>query len=77
VQLVAKVFPEPEHVAEVIDIAEAFWKEHPDQHIAIHCAYGTACCLHSQLAVSVKRANVLPQLIACCTWDMRHRQSQI
>ncbi len=40
VQLVAKVFPLAEQVKQVIDIAERFWEQHPDEYIAIHCAYG-------------------------------------
>ena len=40
VQLVAKVFPLAEQVEQVIDIAERFWEQHPDDYIAIHCAYG-------------------------------------
>lgn len=40
VQLVAKVFPDQAQVDEVIDLAEKYWADNPDRHIAIHCAYG-------------------------------------
>eukprot|EP00884_Botryococcus_braunii_P013253 jgi/Botrbrau1/21929/Bobra.0249s0053.2 len=40
VQLVAKVFPSEEAINEVKKIATDFWARHPDQYIAIHCAFG-------------------------------------
>ncbi|KAL4852861.1 mRNA-capping enzyme [Chlorella vulgaris] len=40
VQLIAKVLPTREAIAEVERIANSFWAQHPEQHIAIHCAYG-------------------------------------
>lgn len=40
VQLVAKVLPSKDAVDEVERVAKEFWSRHPDQHIAIHCAYG-------------------------------------
>ena len=39
-QLVAKVYPPRASIAEVIDIASRFWADHPEEYIAIHCAYG-------------------------------------
>lgn len=39
-QLVAKVYPPRSAIAEVIEIASRFWADHPDEYIAIHCAYG-------------------------------------
>lgn len=41
VQLVAKELPPLEFVREVGAAANAFWAQHPEQYIAIHCAYGT------------------------------------
>jgi hypothetical protein len=41
-QLVAKVLPSREAINEVQRIATSFWNDHPDQYIAIHCAYGEA-----------------------------------
>ena len=40
VQLVAKELPPLEFVREVGRAASGFWAAHPDQYIAIHCAYG-------------------------------------
>eukprot|EP00889_Picochlorum_renovo_P003138 jgi/Picre1/30168/NNA_005537.t1 len=40
VQLVAKVLPSKDAVDEVECVAKEFWSRHPDQYIAIHCAYG-------------------------------------
>lgn len=40
IQLVAKVTPSQEAVNQVVAAAGAFWEKHPDQYIAIHCAYG-------------------------------------
>lgn len=40
VQLVAKVLPSKDAVDQVERVAKEFWSRHPDQHIAIHCAYG-------------------------------------
>lgn len=50
VQLVAKELPPLEFVREVARAASGFWAQHPDQYIAVHCAYGgclgaVACCL--------------------------------
>ena len=39
-QLIAKVFPTQHAVNRVIELADRFWSEQPDQYIAIHCAYG-------------------------------------
>ena len=35
-----QLLPSRETVADVIAIASEFWKRHPQDHIAIHCAYG-------------------------------------
>lgn len=35
-----QVLPSREAIDEVERIARSFWGEHPDQYIAIHCAYG-------------------------------------
>lgn len=40
ISLVAKEVPARENILEVIKVAEGFWTEHPDQYIAVHCAYG-------------------------------------
>lgn len=40
VSLVAKEVPSREKILEVTKVAERFWAEHPDQYIAVHCAYG-------------------------------------
>jgi len=40
VPLVAKVFPTQKAVNSVVEKAEKFWGEHPNDCIAIHCAYG-------------------------------------
>lgn len=40
VPLVAKVFPTQQAVNKVVEKAEAYWGEHPNHCIAIHCAYG-------------------------------------
>lgn len=40
VQLVAKELPPLAFVREVAAAANEFWAQHPDQYIAIHCAYG-------------------------------------
>lgn len=42
-QLVAKVFPQQDAINKVIRTAQDFWSKHPDEHIAIHCAYGEPC----------------------------------
>eukprot|EP00198_Chlamydomonas_reinhardtii_P011494 XP_001700831.1 predicted protein [Chlamydomonas reinhardtii] len=50
IQLVAKELPPPDFVAEVVAAANAFWEQHPDLYIAVHCAYGfnrtgfVVCC---------------------------------
>ena len=38
--LVAKVLPSRESIGEVVRTADAFWAEHPDLYVGIHCAYG-------------------------------------
>ena len=35
-----QMLPSRETVRQVIQAAKAFWAQHPDDHIAIHCAYG-------------------------------------
>ena len=40
VMLSAQELPSREAVREVIAVADAFWAAHPDDYIAIHCAYG-------------------------------------
>lgn len=40
ISLIAKELPPEEFVAEVTIAANAFWRKHPDQYIAVHCAYG-------------------------------------
>ncbi|KAK9817058.1 hypothetical protein WJX72_008938 [[Myrmecia] bisecta] len=40
VHLVAKMFPEHKSIVKVVEIAQAFWAKHPDEYVAIHCAYG-------------------------------------
>jgi hypothetical protein len=40
IQLVAKELPSLDNVREVAACANAFWAQHPQQHVAIHCAYG-------------------------------------
>lgn len=40
IQLVAKEVPSRETVAGVISAANEFWVRHPEEFIAIHCAYG-------------------------------------
>jgi len=40
VQLVAKVLPSIEAICKVQTVAQEFWSRKPDEHIAIHCAYG-------------------------------------
>jgi hypothetical protein len=42
VQLVAKELPPLEFVREVGAVCNAFWAAHPQEYIAVHCAYG-AC----------------------------------
>jgi hypothetical protein len=42
IQLVAKELPPPEFVDAVVAVARAFWAQHPDEYIAVHCAYGGA-----------------------------------
>ena len=37
---IVQELPSREAVREVIDVADAFWADHPDEFIAIHCAYG-------------------------------------
>lgn len=39
-QLVAKTLPTQEDINKVIAIADKFWSDHPEEYIAIHCAYG-------------------------------------
>jgi len=39
-QLVAKMFPAKASIMQVIKTARTFWDKHPNQYIAIHCAYG-------------------------------------
>ncbi len=39
-QLVAKMFPGKASIMQVIKTARTFWDRHPNQYIAIHCAYG-------------------------------------
>ena len=46
-QLVAKAFPHQAAIDRVIELANTFWREHPDQHIAIHCAYGALLHAHT------------------------------
>ena len=48
VQLVAKEFPPLESVQEVGRIATEFWDKHPDEYIAIHCAYGEWPQVHAR-----------------------------
>ena len=38
--LCTQELPSREAVREVIAVADAFWGAHPDEYIAIHCAYG-------------------------------------
>lgn len=45
-----QVLPSREAIDEVERIAGSFWGEHPDQYIAIHCAYGEAAPAHQWLA---------------------------
>lgn len=62
IQLVAKVLPLRSAVDAVIETAQIFWKEHPEQYIAIHCAYGMSeepgasssriCCISSTLCAN-------------------------
>jgi hypothetical protein len=47
-QLVAKVFPTQQAVNKVVEKAEAYWGEHPNHCIAIHCAYGEAMLVQSK-----------------------------
>ncbi|EFJ44707.1 hypothetical protein VOLCADRAFT_118653, partial [Volvox carteri f. nagariensis] len=50
IQLVAKELPPPEFVDTVVAVANKFWEKHPDEYIAVHCAYGfnrtgfVVCC---------------------------------
>lgn len=39
-QLVAKMFPGKASIMQVMKTARTFWDRHPNQYIAIHCAYG-------------------------------------
>ena len=41
-QLVAKAFPGRGSIMQVIKTARSYWRQHPDNYIAIHCAYGEA-----------------------------------
>ncbi|KAF5837769.1 hypothetical protein DUNSADRAFT_3912 [Dunaliella salina] len=40
IRLVAKVVPPPDFIAQVRQAVEAFLREHHNEYIAIHCAYG-------------------------------------
>ncbi len=40
IRLVAKELPGQHFIDRVCAVAKAFWADCPDQHIAIHCAYG-------------------------------------
>lgn len=40
IKLIAKELPRRDFVRRVAEAANAFWREHSDQFIAIHCAYG-------------------------------------
>jgi len=49
ISLVAKELPPLAFVHEVARAAQVFWERHPDEYIAIHCAYGVCpggavCC---------------------------------
>jgi hypothetical protein len=50
ISLVAKELPPSEYVDSVCLAAQEFWRAHPDEYIAIHCAYGfnrtgfVVCC---------------------------------
>ena len=46
-QLVAKMFPGKASIMQVIKTARTFWDRHPNQYIAIHCAYGGLLFLSS------------------------------
>lgn len=35
-----QMLPSRETVQEVIREAQAFWQQHPDEFVAIHCSYG-------------------------------------
>ena len=39
-QLVAKAFPGRGSITQVIKTARSYWRQHPNNYIAIHCAYG-------------------------------------
>jgi hypothetical protein len=39
-QLVAKAFPGKASINQVIKTARSYWRAHPQNYIAIHCAYG-------------------------------------
>ena len=40
VRMAAKILPTLAAVQQVIRTADAFWRQHPEQYIAIHCDYG-------------------------------------
>mmetsp|Transcript_35137 Transcript_35137/g.88962 ORF Transcript_35137/g.88962 Transcript_35137/m.88962 type:complete len:468 (-) Transcript_35137:650-2053(-) len=50
IHLVAKELPPATFVSEVCDTVRAWWAQHPDDYIAVHCAYGfnrtgfVVCC---------------------------------
>ena len=43
IPLTAKVVPPRDAVQRVLDAADAFWHDHPEKYIAIHCDYGAPC----------------------------------
>ncbi|GFH23819.1 tyr_phosphatase_2 domain-containing protein, partial [Haematococcus lacustris] len=63
IHLVAKELPPPSFVDEVCRTAQHFWAQHPEDFIAVHCAYGfnrtgfvMACYLVQVCGLSVDEA---------------------
>ncbi len=50
--LCTQELPSREAVREVIAVADAFWAAHPDEYIAIHCAYGAPRLLARRLTLA-------------------------
>ncbi|GLC33354.1 hypothetical protein PLESTB_000342300 [Pleodorina starrii] len=79
VQLVAKELPPPEFVDAVVAVANRFWAKHPDEYIAVHCAYGfnrtgfVLCCyLIECCGMSVEDA--LEAFAQCRPPGVKHEQ---
>ena len=59
------MFPGKASIIQVIKTARTFWDRHPNQYIAIHCAYGVHFCQLDSLAACLQV--YLHEVILCST----------